>query len=404
VIPPREVAGRLALAVLSSALALAAVEAAARFVVHRAEARPHTTRGSIIRFDPALGWAKPPGDQAWLHRPEYDVHLAVNAHGLRGPDRGHEKPPGTGRVLLLGDSFTEGFTVREEGTLRAVLESLLAAPGCGRWEVINAGTLGYSTDQEYLFFATEGRRYQPDVVVVLFFYNDLNGNVTTGLKPSFTVDDGRLALHDSPLPPPAGGPWTRRPEPRAFRVRPWRGSMALRLLGDRAAAGNPSLHRALARLGLVEPPRVEPLPADFWPFGPGHRQEVGEMWKRTGAILGALKAASEEAKARLVVLAVPDETEINPRAAALTCQRYGLGRRWWDAARVVRRLKAVCDTLRIPVVLPHGALQEAESRGLSPYFPEDGHWTETGHRIGAEELARGLIRMGLVTCPAAPTP
>jgi len=399
--PRRPALANVALLVLSSALALAAVEGAARVLVHRWERRPHTTRGSITRFNPVLGWDKPPGTEAWLHRPEYDVHLVVNAHGLRGPDRGYAKPAGVRRILLLGDSFTEGYTVREEGTLRAALESLLTAEGCGRWEVINAGTLGYSTDQEYLYFASEGRRYEPDIVVVLFFYNDLAGNVTTGSKPYFTVEEGHLVLHDSPLPPPREGPWIRRPEPRAFHVDPWRGSVALRLLGDRAALGNPSLHRALARLGLVAPAKVEPLPQDFWPFGPGHREPVREMWTRTGAVLGALKAAAEDAKAVLVVLDVPDETELSPRAAALTCQRYGLGRRWWDAGKVAARLKTTCDAMGIPLVLPHDALAAAESGGGTPYFPEDGHWTEAGHRIAAAELARGLRGMGLVRCPAA---
>jgi hypothetical protein len=395
----REGLATAALVLLSSAFVLAAVEVAARVAVRLRERRSHTTRGSIIRFDPVLGWAKPAGAEAWIHRPEYDVDLVVNSHGLRGPDRGYEKPAGTRRILLLGDSFTEGYTVREEATLRAVLESLLMEPGCGRWEVINGGTLGYSTDQEYLFFSSEGRRYQPDIVVVLFFYNDLAGNVTTGSKPYFTVEDGSLALHDSPLPPPRAGAWTRSPEARAVRVTPWRGSMALRLLGDRAER-NPPLHRALAWLGLVEPAKVQPLPQDFWPFGPGHRAEVREMWTRTQAILGALKAVVEEARARLVVLYVPDETELSENAATLTRQRYGLGRHWWDAARVASRLITVCGSLGIPVVFPQDALQSAESRGLRPYFPEDGHWSDAGHRVAAGELARGLGRLGLVPCPS----
>ena len=127
---------------------LAVAGAAARLAGSTAASGAHTTRGSIIN-DPLLGWAKPPGSEAWLRRAEYDVHLVVNAHGLRGPDRAYAKPEGTRRILLLGDSFSEGYTVPEEATLRAVLESSLAALGCGRWEVINGGTQGYSTDQEY---------------------------------------------------------------------------------------------------------------------------------------------------------------------------------------------------------------------------------------------------------------
>jgi GDSL-like lipase/acylhydrolase family protein len=396
----RAVRRNLLLAAGSLAATLALVEGAARAIVHRREAAPLTTRGSIIRFDPWLGWAKPPLAEGWLHRPEYHVHLQINAHGLRGPDRDYRKPPGTRRILLLGDSFTEGFTVREEATTRAVLESSLRRSGCGDWEVINAGTMGYGTDQEYLFYQREGRRYEPDIVVVMFFYNDLNGNLASEAKPWFTVEPDHLELHGSPVASPREGEWTRRPEPRQPRSGAWRGSMALRLLTERTEQGNPALHRLLARTGLVEPARAVELPADFWPFGPGHRQEVGEMWRRTEGILAALRKEVEATPARFAIFYVPDETEIDDRVAELTRQRYGMGPRWWRSGRVFDRLHGVSVALDMTLFDPRLAFLEAERRGFPLYFPEDGHWNEEGHRLAGEVLARALRYQGWVPCPA----
>ena len=37
------------------------------------------------------------------------MFLKFNSRGLRGPERGYEKPAGTFRTLLLGDSFTDGY-------------------------------------------------------------------------------------------------------------------------------------------------------------------------------------------------------------------------------------------------------------------------------------------------------
>jgi lysophospholipase L1-like esterase len=394
----RALLGSLALTAGSLIATLSVLEVVARVIVHRREARPLTTRGSIIRFDPGLGWAKPPLAQGWLHRPEYDVHLDVNAHGLRGPDRGHGKPPGTRRILLLGDSFTEGFAVREEKTVRAALESLLRASGCGTWEVINGGTMGYGTDQEYLFFQEEGRRYQPDIVVLMFFYNDLNGNLTTRGKPYFTVEDGGLVLHGSPVPAPAAGEWTRRPEPRQAKVPPWHGSMALRLLSERTAQGNPRLHRFLARTGLVDAARAQELPADFWPFGPGHREEVAEMWRRTEGILTALRADVEAAGARFAIFYIPDETEIDDRVAELSRQRYGMGPRWWRSGRVFDHLHGISIERDMTLLDPRQAFLDERRRGAQAYFPEDGHWNEDGHRVAAEVLGRALRYQGWVTC------
>ena len=247
-------------------MTLLVIEGMARLAVHRRLSRSLTTRGSIVRYHPSLGWEKPPGASGWLRRPEYEVFLEVNSRGLRGPEYDYAKPPGVFRTLLLGDSFAEGYTVPEEKTVRAVLEGELNRRGCGRHEVLNGGTIGYSTDQEYLFYASEGRRYEPDVVVVLFCWNDLYFN-TTGEqgKPYFELEGERLVLRNSPVAPPRDGTWVRTPEARQPRIEPWKGSMALRLLSDRTANGNPRLHRLLARLGLVEPvKRQEPTP-DLWP-------------------------------------------------------------------------------------------------------------------------------------------
>lgn len=97
-----------------------AMECAARVLVHRWGSQPGAIRDPLLRYHPTLGWDKPPGAEGWIRRPEYNVHLQINARGLRGPDRDYAKPRGVHRTLLLGDSFTEGYTVAEEETVRAL--------------------------------------------------------------------------------------------------------------------------------------------------------------------------------------------------------------------------------------------------------------------------------------------
>jgi hypothetical protein len=50
------------------------------------------------------------------------VTFAINQQGLRGPEVSQAKPPGTFRVLGLGDSFTFGTGVREQDTFLRRLE------------------------------------------------------------------------------------------------------------------------------------------------------------------------------------------------------------------------------------------------------------------------------------------
>jgi hypothetical protein len=386
----RALLSSLALAGASTAVGLGILELAARaWVHHRGAADRALARESpISRYHPLLGWDKPPGAQQWVRRPEFEVLLKFNAHGLRGPEVEYEKPHGTRRVLVLGDSFAEGYYVNDEDSLRAVLEGLLRAQGCGPVEVLNAGTIAYSTDQEYLYFKNELYRYQPDVVALLFFYNDLLYNASAfgpggEAKPYFVVENGALALRNSPVPPPSSGQLSR-PDVAAGRVRPWHGSIALRLLSNRTMDSSPRLHRALAGLGLVEPVAADPS-RELWPFGPGHKREVDDMWARTQAILGALAAEVRQRGSRLVVLYVPVRFEVNDEIWELTRRRYAMGPRW-DRHVVFDRLRSIGEAHGVPVVDPRGALRRAEESGRPAYWTRDFHWTAVGNAVSAHEL------------------
>ncbi len=349
---------------------------------------PAPSTPPISRYHPVLGWEKVPGAVQRIVRPEFSVELRFNSLGLRGPERPYAKPAGTRRVLLLGDSFTEGYYAEEPETVRARLESALAR-GCGPVEVINGGTIAYSTDQEYLFFREDGRRYAPDVVVLLFYSNDLYYNaspVGPGNEPKPFVergDDGAPVVHNVPVPQGNEGQLSRVQGGKR-KLKPWRGSIALRLLSNRTVDSAPELHAALARLGLVEPVSTDP-PREFWPYGPGHGPEVKEMWDATDAILELLQRDVAAASARLGVLYIPVRFEVNDEVWELTKRRYRLGRRW-DPFVVHDRLQEIAKRRAIPFVDPREALRAAEARSGGAYYTQDVHWNAEGNAVAARAL------------------
>src|ERR1700756_3582936 len=86
------------------------------------------------------------------HRPNSHAHLmgvdvAINSKGLRDREFNYERTPGTLRILMLGDSFTEGWGVALDDTFSKRLERLYAANGV-KAEVINAGVGNYNTVME----------------------------------------------------------------------------------------------------------------------------------------------------------------------------------------------------------------------------------------------------------------
>jgi lysophospholipase L1-like esterase len=153
----------LGLAALAS---LAAGELFARLAV----GSPLAERTPLLRVsaNPFRGWAMMPGEDHYTYR-----HLVrMNALGLRGAEVPEEKGAER-RVLALGDSLTYGQGVADDETLPVALEAALERGGDRDWRVINSGHRGYATNQELGLLRELGPRLQPDLVLLLWFYNDL---------------------------------------------------------------------------------------------------------------------------------------------------------------------------------------------------------------------------------------
>ena len=92
------------------------------------------------------------------------------------------------RIVSLGDSFTIGFEVDVEDCFSSVLERALQKKGHGV-EVLNAGVSGYSTAEACLYVERELLKYDPDLVLLSFYHNDVRDNIRTGL---FRIEHGEL--------------------------------------------------------------------------------------------------------------------------------------------------------------------------------------------------------------------
>ena len=121
--------------------------------------------------NPDLSFAHAPNRSAFL----MGVPVSINSEGLRDREFSFEKPPDVYRVMMLGDSTTFGWGVRQEDTAAKFLERKLNAdlpPRYNRVEVMNTGVGNYDTVQEVTYYETIGWKYHPDLVVLVFFIND----------------------------------------------------------------------------------------------------------------------------------------------------------------------------------------------------------------------------------------
>jgi len=132
-----------------------------------------------------------PNSSFWHTTVDGTWEFRINAQGFRD-DENYEypKPPGRRRILVLGDSHTLGYEVRQSATFSKVLERRLREKGFDA-QVLNTGVSGFGTAEELMFLEHEGMKYHPDAVVLAFFENDFDDNIVSGL---YELKNGNLLV------------------------------------------------------------------------------------------------------------------------------------------------------------------------------------------------------------------
>lgn len=324
-------AGRAALAIGGLAAGLLAAEAVARLALPHWRP-PWAERAAYWRHDPLLGWAHRPGRAGVYSGPGFRVRVAINSRGLRDREHPLDRPPGgPPRLVLLGDSFGWGYGVDQDSTLAARLDRGPAL------EALNASVSGYCTTQQLLWYRVEGRRYRPDVLLLLVCGNDLHDNVGPRLywyrKPYFEPSGDTLALRGVPVPAPT-----------------WGDRVHMFVVG-RTYLGT-GLREAWWRLRARARGSGTAAPVNG---GVGAAGEDSSAFRLTAAILRALASETRADDVRLALALIPME-------AGLTA--------WW-------RERAA--DLGLPVL----DLRPAVGVGPEVLLPRDTHWNALGHARAA---------------------
>jgi lysophospholipase L1-like esterase len=320
-------------------------------------ARAGPTARRLWVYDATKGWFHAPGRSGAVGMGGPDRGLIrINALGLRGPEVSTAKPPGVTRLLVFGDSFVFGLGVDEEHLFTTVLQELLNGAGRGRYEVINLGVSGYSTDQEYLLLQELGVELAPDLVLLVVCDNDFAGNredfVNHSYKPYFeTQPDGSLSLRNRRVPRLSLGQETKL----------WLGkeSNLWNLFRSRRST-NKTVSRVLElfEVGAPRPSAEDPV-------------------RITAALVAAFGRLAAAAAARFAVI--------------------NSGHRG-ENTRLIHELQAHLDREGVHFVDLGPPLGEARRDAPGRYwdFAGDVHWNVDAHRLAAGVVSIDLERYGLL--------
>jgi hypothetical protein len=377
--------GALLLAGASVVVALALVEAVGAWL---AAGRCGGGQAPLWRPDPTTGWALIPGRVADVtvcrqNEPLATHRVRVNALGHRDRRRSYARRPGVPRVLLLGDSFVEAVQVDLADTFAVRVERRLGV------EMLNAGVSGYATDGELRAFRAEGRRYRPDLVLLVFYV----GNDVLENGP-------RLYLKNPHGLPPK--PWLRvrgdaGPALRACLVAH---RTAARLAGHVPAplwTGLRTVRFALVRGvdaalgalcdGATGPALIDGVPELLGVYGAPRTPAWVEAWRESERLLLRLARSARASGADFAVVVAPAAQEYVPEERRLQRLRPRAGAVAWAYDYPHRRLAAFLAAHAIPSLSLREPLERHfRETGRCGCYPWDGHWDAEGHGVVADAL------------------
>ncbi|HEV8111501.1 MAG TPA: SGNH/GDSL hydrolase family protein [Planctomycetota bacterium] len=318
-------------ATISSAAALLAAEVVARrmFGVPLVERLPTVE----VRANRLRGYEMVPDRDHFTY--EHPVH--VNQLGLRGPDL---QPKGADerRLLCIGDSTTYGQGVADADTIPARLEVEL---GRAAVRVVNGGVRGYGTPEEVGLFEELGPAIRPDVVVLLWYPNDLE-------RPE--IEENAARLTDS--------------GPVAFDTGARMEGAQLLLWHVR------SLVRRSALIVKLRHAWVE------WTYRRMTPAQIDLGFERLDAELARLATAARASSVDVLVAAIPT-------AAAVRSGR--------DDDHLSERVGALAQKRGFAFVDLAPALRELRTRlGRSSVLPYDGHYDGDANAAMAHAIARAV--------------
>ena len=364
------------LLVVTLAILLVAAEITLRVVYH-----PEFL-GSVIRYDPLLGWSLDPNSSLVSVDSQRDLRyrIDVNSHGLRDRDVPFEKPEGRKRVLILGDSFVFGVGLNAGERFSDVLDGMLGDDV----EVINGGVPGWGTDQEMLFYESSLRRLRPDVVVLAFLgQNDVVNNalrgplIETGTKPRFLCRDDSLALE--PPDPPAR-------LSVATRAKRFLRKSRLLLFVKRRFAMREYQHHAVEDPRFVTHGYEANRHLSHWSvYDVRGGEAIDGAWCVTERLIARLAADCRADSAKLVVFAFPAKVEVDQLWREEMMRRTEVAPETMDFALPYRRLSELCALQEIEFHYPIDEFRAA-ARNQMLYFDHDAHPNVAANALAAELL------------------
>lgn len=342
---------------------------------------------------PHDSWVLQPTDACLSANADQRVDQQICVNGAAYPLRSAEAQQRP-RVLVLGDSGVAGWGIPEGLSFPA----RLATASAGKLSAINAGVYGFHNYDALRLYTGYLAHLETDLVLLgVFMANDLNYNLLAS-KRRRRWPAPLATLRNQSLDSLA----------TAHFVRSRLLTLNLRLHFDTARITHGQV-QSFSRFGLIDERGLHYLDyrmgelAGYWPEGDSPLMEHAyELFAR---VLQKFEQASRARGARFAVVLLPAPPAlageyVSPREPNVLnrLRLHGLyvSADRLEITRPLRRVRAICDQLRIPCLDPTAALTAADratpaiAKLHRVLLPGDDHFNGQGHAILAREVAEWL--------------
>jgi len=344
------------------------------------------------QYDPVIGVSLIPNMRVSHSRGCFTGLVETNRWGFRDRDRTLEKPPGTFRIALIGDSAVEAVQVQPEQVMNIQMEKRFREEGYKNIEVMNFAVEGIGTTQELLLYKERVRQFHPDVVMILFADNDVWNNSSTLQPKIFGIHTWYAPYYDLG---PNGDLVFRPVAPRHF-------NSVLSYL---------ELHSYL--LYYVERSwlKIDPtlykwrgIPLGYGVYADDLDPEWTQAWAVTEKVLALTRQSVEADGAKFALIVEPDSYVTDPQWREKMVKSEGQVPAGFDPPLFFERLNQISAQAGVTVMslIPYMQAYSAEHHLQPPYFsfPCDPHYSPMGHQVIADALVQELKKDNLLPPPS----
>ena len=338
---------------------------------------------SLFEYDPDMGF------RVRAHFPTGEGAL-TNQFGFNDRDYQLPRPPGTFRILVVGDSFSWAGGLEDNYT--ALLETMFERrDGSHKVDVINTGYPATHTGEQLVMLKKYGLQYNPDLVILGFFagndFFDADPNRKRIVVNGCFVDIDKRHEHRF-----LGYPIITQPRSVLFVKQKYEiHNRTRRALTEArvwvAATGRPAPFGNLPEDTFL---KIQNARLEFF----NTKTSIQSFGPNINYIFQSISKMNDLLKSRnikFMVAIYPDELQVSPNQFALLVSKFGLNRDAYNLNLAQDVLRSFLESKQIPYLDMLDRFRTEEQK-QDLYLFRNTHWNKAGNELAAEMLFQYLIK------------